>query len=115
MDDMKLPSPTEKKLLDEVTILWHNGSHIRARYLKKNGGDITNGTFYTLLRRLVEGGWVRTRKPKPKCSEDQRQRYYCTTNQTEELKEKMEALYEAMKPFTANDARRQTGKVTRKS
>lgn len=93
---MKLPSPTEKKLLDEIAVTWRSGSVIRARYSEKHGKDLCHGTFYTLLRRLTEGGWVTMRKG---ADTDQRHRYYRITAQAQKLKGKLDALHKAMEPF----------------
>ena len=92
---MKLPSKTEKKILDGMDVIWWSGQVVKKRYETKHG-KIPNGTFYTMLRRLEEHGWVRSRSSDPTTPEDQRQRYFCTTKQTKELKSALDKLHEAM-------------------
>jgi hypothetical protein len=76
---MKFPSPLEQQLMACMSAFWHGGKQIRADYLKKFKKELPNGTFYTTLRRMISDGWVKSRKPNPKCSEDQRQRYFHLT------------------------------------
>lgn len=95
---MKLPSPTEKRILTEVTPVWASGHAIKLRYMAKHG-DIPNGSFYTMLRRLEENGWVSSRTGFPDESGDQRHRFFCTTEKTRTLKGKLDALFKAMEVF----------------
>jgi len=52
-----------------------------------------------MLRRLGEAGWVESRAASVQRSEDKRQRYYGATRQTQQLKGKLNDLYQAMKSF----------------
>lgn len=92
---MKLPSKTEKKILDETGPAWISGVTVKSRYETKHG-KIPNGTFYTMLRRLEENGWVSSRSDYPAGAGDQRHRYFCTTKQTKDLKGALGQIEKAM-------------------
>lgn len=96
---MKLPSPTEKDVLNIVSLEWTgsiSGKKLLSGYSRKHGPP-PKGTFYTLLRRLVSKGWIGSRKGNPKKQEDGRVRYYFMSQKGKELHDVLTSLQEAMK------------------
>jgi DNA-binding PadR family transcriptional regulator len=59
---MKLPSKTERALLDALGGRERSGRDLAKQYEKESGKSISYGTLYTTMARLKDSGWVDSRE-----------------------------------------------------
>jgi len=57
---MKIPSVRETELL-ALVVAERSGRDVAKRYREWTGQNLSYGTLYVVLRRLVEQGWVKVR------------------------------------------------------
>ena len=74
-------TPVEFHILLSLTDADRHGYAILQDVSERTGGQIRlrTGTLYTVIKRMLDGGWLEETEPRTRADEDERRRYYRLT------------------------------------